>query len=214
NYSDYKDFAGVKFPVKIKQTIGDYPALDLTVTDVQMNAAVNIAIPGPILQASAPYARVASQMVADGVWHLTGGTHHSVVLEMKDHLMWVRSPMNEAPAGAVRGEAKTLSRKPINYVVATHHHSDHAGGLRAVAAEPLTILAPESNRAFLEKSLAAPSTVNPDRLAKSGKKATVEGGGGLPTLAHGAPTVHIHQAADNNHHAATIMIPLPNEKLP
>ena len=213
NYSDYKDFAGVKFPMKIKQTIGDYPALDLTVTDVQMNAAVNIAIPGPILQASAPYARVASQMVADGVWHLTGGTHHSVVIEMKDHLIVVESPLNEDRAAAVLGEVKKLSSKPIKYVVATHHHFDHAGGLRAVAAEPLTILAPESNRAFLEKSLAAPSTVNPDRLAKSGKKATVEGVGVLRTLTDGARTVDIHQVADNNHHGGIIMLHLPKEKL-
>ncbi len=33
-YSDYKDFGGVKFPTRIRQTIGAYPALDLTVSDV------------------------------------------------------------------------------------------------------------------------------------------------------------------------------------
>ena len=55
-YADYKDFGGVKFPTKIKQTIGGHPTLDLTVTDVQPNAAVNIVIPDPILQTPAPYA--------------------------------------------------------------------------------------------------------------------------------------------------------------
>src|SRR5262245_10010202 len=213
NYSDYKDFGGVKFPTKIKQTIGDYPALDLTVTDVQPNAAVNIAIPDPIVQTPAPYARVTSQAVADGVWHVTGGTHHSVVIEMKDHLIVVESPLNEDRAAAVLGEVKKLSSKPVKYVVATHHHFDHAGGLRAVAAEPLTILAPESNRAFLEKSLGAPSTGNPVRLAKSGKKGTVEGVGVLRTLTDGARTVDIHQVADNNHHGGIIMLHLPKEKL-
>src|SRR5262249_58451824 len=91
NYSDYKDFGGVKFPMKIKQTIGGHPALDLTVTDVQPNAAVNIAIPDPILQTPAPYAKVTSQSVADGVWFVSGGSHNSVLIEMKDHLILVES---------------------------------------------------------------------------------------------------------------------------
>src|SRR5437588_381806 len=43
-YSDYKDFGGVKFPTKIKQTIGAYPALELTVSDVQPNIAVDLAV--------------------------------------------------------------------------------------------------------------------------------------------------------------------------
>src|SRR5206468_1136178 len=43
-YSDYKDFAGVKFPTKIRQTIGAYPPLDLTVSDVQPNVAVDIPV--------------------------------------------------------------------------------------------------------------------------------------------------------------------------
>src|SRR4030095_559169 len=111
--------------MRIKQKIGASPALDLTVTDAQTNAAVNIAIPGPILQTPAPYARVASQLVADGVWHVTGGTHHSVVIEMRDHLIGVESPCDEARAAALLGEVKKLSSKSIKYVVATHHHFDH-----------------------------------------------------------------------------------------
>ena len=60
-YSDYKDFGGVKFPMKIKQTIGGHPTLDLTVTDVQPNAAVNIAIPDPVLQTPARALREGDQ---------------------------------------------------------------------------------------------------------------------------------------------------------
>src|SRR4029434_6014875 len=84
-YSEYKDFGGVKFPMKIRQAMLGHPVLDLAVTDVQPNAAVNIAIPAPVLEAPAPYGRVATQMVADGVWYLTGGTHHSVLIQMQGH---------------------------------------------------------------------------------------------------------------------------------
>src|SRR2546426_2742378 len=199
-YSEYKDFTGVKFPTKIRQTIGGHPALDLTVTDVQPNAAVNITIPDPILKTPHPYARVTTQMVADGVWYVTGGTHHSVVIEMKDHLIVVESPLNDERAAAVLDEVKKLSSKPIKYVIATHHHFDHSGGLRSVAAESVTIIAHDANKAFLEKALAAPATVSPDRLAKSGKKGTVEGAGARRTLTDGTRTVDIHQITDNLHH--------------
>ena len=44
-YSDYKDFGGVKFPMKIVQTQGGYPIFDLTVYDVKPNAPVTIQAP-------------------------------------------------------------------------------------------------------------------------------------------------------------------------
>jgi glyoxylase-like metal-dependent hydrolase (beta-lactamase superfamily II) len=211
-YSDYKDFGGVKFPMRIRQAVG-HLTLDLTVTDVQPNAAVDIAIPDPILQMPTPYARVTSQMVADGVWFLSGGTHNSVLIEMKDHLILVESPINDDRAAAVLGEVKKLSSKPLKYVIASHHHFDHAGGLRAVSAEGATIITHDANKAFLEKVLAAPATLSPDRLAKAGKKGTVEATGAKRTLTDGSRTVDIHQIADNIHHAGIVMVHLPKEKL-
>jgi len=213
-YSDYKDFGGVKFPTKIKQTIGAYPALELTVSDVQPNVAVDLPVPDPIRQTPAPYARVTSQMVAEGVWFLSGGSHNSALIEMKDHLILVESPLNEDRAAAVLAEVKNLlANKPIKYVVATHHHFDHTGGLRAVAADGVTVIAHDANKAFLEKALAAPATVSPDRLAKSGKKGTVEGIRDKRVLADGIRTVELIHIAGNTHHSGLIMAYLPKEKL-
>src|SRR2546425_3463651 len=205
-YSDYKDFGGVKFPTKIKQTIGAHPALELTVSDVQPNIAVDLAVPDPIRQTPAPYARVTSQMVAEGVWFLSGGSHNSALIEMSDHLMLVESPLNEERATAVLAEVKNLvANKPIKYVVATHHHFDHTGGLRAVAAEGVTVIAHDANKAFLDKALAAPATVNPDRLTKSGKKGTVEVMRDKRVLTDGIRTVELLHIAGNTHHAGLIM---------
>jgi glyoxylase-like metal-dependent hydrolase (beta-lactamase superfamily II) len=213
-YSDYKDFSGVKFPTKIKQTIGAYPALELTVSDVQPNVAVDIAVPDPVRQTPTPYARVTSQMVAEGVWFLSGGSHNSALIEMKDHLILVESPLNDDRAGAVLAEVKNLvANKPIKYVVSTHHHFDHSGGLRGVVADGATVIAHDVNKAFLDKALAAPSTVNADRLAKSGKKATVEGMRDKRVLTDGARTVELIHIAGNTHHAGLIMAYLPKEKL-
>ena len=213
-YADYKDFGGVKFPTKIKQTIGGYPALDLTVSDVQPNAAVDTSVPDPIRQTPTPYARVTTQMVADGVWFLSGGSHNSVLIEMKDHLILVESPLNEDRAAAVLAEVWSLvSSKPLKYVVATHHHFDHSGGLRAIAAEGVTVITHDVNKVFLEKALTAPATVSPDRLAKSGKKGTVESVRDKRVLTDGARTVELLHLAGNTHHSGLIVAYLPREKL-
>lgn len=97
-YADYKDFGGVKLPTKIRQSAGGHPSLELTVTDVQPNAVFDAPLPAVVGQTPNPYARVPSQMVADGVWYVTGGTHHSVVIEMKDYAIVVEGPQNDERA--------------------------------------------------------------------------------------------------------------------
>src|SRR5437879_3316008 len=213
-YLNYRDFGGVKFPTKIQQFAGGFPILELGVTDVRPNAAVTIEVPDTVRATPEPYARVTSQMVAEGVWFLSGGSHNSALIEMKDHLILVESPQNEDRAAAVLAEVKNLlANKPIKYVVATHHHFDHTGGLRAVAADGVTVIAHDANKAFLEKALAAPATVSPDRLAKSGKKGTVEGIRDKRVLADGIRTVELIHIAGNTHHSGLIMAYLPKEKL-
>jgi glyoxylase-like metal-dependent hydrolase (beta-lactamase superfamily II) len=214
-YADYKDFGGVKFPTKIKQSAGGFPIYELTVNDVKPNASVDIAIPEHVRAATAPYAAVTTQMVADGVWYITGGTHHSVAIEMKDHMILVEAPLNDQRALAVVAEVRGLAaNKPIRYVVNSHQHFDHAGGVRAVAAEGATVIAHETTRAWWDKTLAAKATVSPDHLTKSAKKpAPVEGVRDKRVLTDGARTVEIHHIAGILHDDGMLMVYLPKEKL-
>ena len=213
-YADYKDFGGVKFPGRIRQSTGGHPSLDLIVTDVRPNAAVQIAVPEPVRQGGNPYTRVATQMVADGVWYLTGGTHHSVLIEMKDHLILCEAPLNDERTLAVIAEARNLvGNKPIRYVVNSHHHFDHSGGLRAAAGEGITVITHEINRAYFERNLAAPARISPDHLAKSGKKGIVEGVKDKRVLTDGARTVEIHHITGILHDDGMLMVYLPKEKL-
>ena len=212
-YSDYKDFGGVQFPSKIEQSAGGFPSVDLTITGVRTNVAVDLDVPETVRQAASPYAKVISEKVTDGVWYVTGGSHHSAVIEMSDHLIVVEGPLNDERALAVLAEARGLSPKPIKLVVNSHHHFDHAGGLRAVAGEGITILTHEVNRPFFARVLATPATVSPDHLTRSGKKGVVEGVRDRHVVSDATREVEIHHIAGNAHHEGLLMVYLPKERL-
>jgi hypothetical protein len=135
-YTDYKDFGGIKFPTHIVQKQGGWPTLDLTVTDAKANVSnASLEVPEAVRSATPPPVRVASTKVADGVWFLGGGSHNSVLIEFKDYVAVVEGPLDENRSNAVIAEVKNLvPNKPIKYLINTHHHFDHSGGVRTYVA--------------------------------------------------------------------------------
>jgi len=113
--------------------------------------------------------------VGKGVYHVTGGTHHSLVVEMKDHLVVVDAPLYEERSLAVIAALESrFPGKPVRTVVSTHFHNDHSGGLRAYAAVGATIVAGKASEQFVQKILQAPHTYVLDSLQKEQKPGVVE----------------------------------------
>jgi glyoxylase-like metal-dependent hydrolase (beta-lactamase superfamily II) len=211
HYGPYRDFAGVKFPTKIIQYQDDLPSLNLTVTAVRANPPVNIEVPSNVR--SQPVT-VKSEKVGDGVWFIGGGSHNSVLVEMKDYLVVVEAPLGDLQSSAVMGEVKKLvANKPIKYLVNTHHHFDHSGGVRAFAAEGVTIVTHELSRPYYEKALANTWNLSPDRLAKSKKKPVFQTMGDNMVLTDGTRSVELYQILRDPHHDGIIMAYLRKEKL-
>ena len=105
--------------------------------------------------------------LAPGVQHVTGGSHHSLLVEQRDHLIVFDAPVSDAQSKWVLDTAKQkYPGKPVKYLVLTHHHMDHAGGLRAYAAQGATLVVGRGSAAHYRRVLAAPFTRNPDLASR------------------------------------------------
>lgn len=213
-YTDYRDFGGVRFPGRIVRTQGGYPVLELTVSSVSANPAVELPVPDQVRSFSPPPVNVAVEKLANGVYYLRGGSHHSVAIDQADHVVVVEGPQDETRSSAVIAKVKeSIPNKPIRYIVNSHVHFDHSGGLRAYVAEGATVVTHEMNRPYYEKAWAAPRTLNPDRLAREPRPARFETFADKHVLTDGRRSIEIHHIAGNGHNDAFAMVYLPAEKI-
>jgi glyoxylase-like metal-dependent hydrolase (beta-lactamase superfamily II) len=103
------------------------------------------------------------QELSPGVFHVTGGTHNSLLVEMSDHLIVVDAPVTDAQSMWVVNAAKQrFPGKPVRWVVLTHHHMDHAGGVRGLLAEGATLVVGQGAGQHFRRVLSSPMTRNPD----------------------------------------------------
>jgi glyoxylase-like metal-dependent hydrolase (beta-lactamase superfamily II) len=236
-YSAYKDFGALKFPTRFHHhddwddtssgnpvVRGGHHGFDITVTAVTANACGEpVSVPEAVRKATIPPVRVVSEKLGDGVYLLGGGSHHSVAVGFRDFVAVVEAPLNEERSLAVIAEVRKLfPGKTIDYVVNTHHHFDHSGGLRTyVHDEGSTIITYRGNRDFYGQevfSLKAQRTLQPDRLSLYPPEEAAEGYRFEAvveryTLSDGARTMDVHHMQGLNHVEGMLIAYLPAEKI-
>jgi glyoxylase-like metal-dependent hydrolase (beta-lactamase superfamily II) len=128
--------------------------------------------------------------------------------------MLLEAGQSEARALAYIAEAKKLvPNKPIRYVVNTHPHADHTGGLPAMVAEGATIVTQRNNEVFFERALNTPRTLLADTLAKAPKKAKVESFSDKKVYSDGTRTVELYHVSPVPHSNGMLVAYIPKEKI-
>ena len=185
--------------------------MDLTVTAVRANPPVDIQVPAHVQQRSR-----AGEIRKSGGRGLVYHRRFSIQRPDRDERLFDRrrsAARRTALAGGHGGSEKASPNKPIKYLVNTHHHFDHASGVRAYAAEGVTIVTHEVNRPYFERAALNSWNLAPDRLAKSKKKPVFQTMGDNMVLTDGTRSVELYQIVGNVHHDGIIMAYLRKEKL-
>jgi len=210
-YSDYRDFGGVRFPARIRQTQGASPVYDLAVTAVKADEPVDINVPDNVHNARE---NVTTDKVADGVWFLAGGSHNSVAIELADQIVLVETPLYDGRALAVMEAAnKLVPGKSVKTVINSHHHFDHAGGLRAAVAEGATLVTSAMAKPYFERVFANANSVSPDQLARKGGTPRITPVAGKLVLGDATRSIEVHEMQGSVHAQGFMMVWLPREKL-
>jgi glyoxylase-like metal-dependent hydrolase (beta-lactamase superfamily II) len=217
-YSDYRDLGGVRAPLRVTQKQVGMETFVATTATARANPADLAALMTPLSSAgspppAAPLPPAASEKLADGVYRITGG-YVSMAVEFRDFVVVLEGGQSDARGQAVLAETKRLfPNKRIRYVVNTHPHFDHAGGLGPFIADGITILADDNAKYFLEQALGTPRTLVGDTLAKSKKKPKVEGVVADQVVTDGARSLELHHVAGLEHSDSMLIAYLPKEKI-
>jgi glyoxylase-like metal-dependent hydrolase (beta-lactamase superfamily II) len=127
-------------------------------------------VPVPESVAAATFATsVTWDELADGVYWLGGGPANSYMVEFSDFVAVFEAPGNEQRSLAVIDTIAELAPgKPIRWVVSSHPHFDHIGGLRTYLHIGATIVAHAKNIPFLNRDVLSyePRTVAPDIVSR------------------------------------------------
>lgn len=227
-YSGWKDFGGAMAPSKIVQTRGGWPFFEVDVTAAKANPPdVATLVPAPAGRGgrgpggggpggAPPALTVTSEKLGDGLYRLTTGpgSYDSVIVEFKDYVMMLEAGQSIARGVAYVAETKKLiPNKPIRYVMNTHPHSDHTGGLPVLVAEGATIITQKNNEEFLSRALNTPRTLLDDPLAKNPKKAKVETVLEKKVYSDGTRTVEMYHVFPAPHSNGLIIAYIPKEKV-
>ena len=128
-----------------------------------------VPVPESVKQAQHPSpAQVTVEKMAEGVYLLGGGPANSYMVEFRDFVAVFEAPLSEERSLAVIEQvAKLAPKKPIRWLISSHPHFDHIGGIRTYNHIGATVVTHMINLPFLNRDVLTyrPRTVKPDILA-------------------------------------------------
>ena len=180
-YSDWKQLGdGIVFPAgwhhhdgwdderQVPLITGGHNSFGGSFPEMRVNDCSPLAVPSEVLAAEPPDHAVEATELAKGVWLLGGGSHNSVAVEFADFVSVVEAPLHEQRSLAIIDKiVELVPSKPIRFLVNTHDHYDHLGGLRTYLHVGATIVTHQRNRLFYESELLnyVPRTLEPDLVS-------------------------------------------------
>jgi hypothetical protein len=167
-----------------------------------------------------PPPAVTTTQVAQGVWDLRimnsngRGGDGGLAIEFTDHLVLFEAYGSEAQTLARIDAANTLvPGKEVTHIIVTHHHADHAAGVRAAVSRGITIVGERGNEALYREWVARSAANFPDALQRNPKPLKFLPVDGSLVLEDAMQRLEVYHVVGHPHMGNAVFAYLPRERL-
>ena len=210
DYSDYRAVNGLKLPFRTQQDGPGPERWATTLTRVDLNGPLAdslFVLPNELdVSPNLPPIR----KLSDGVYALQGG----VAVEFTDFVVvfeaYGSSPRSIGNIARVRS---AIPAKPIRYVISSHYHEDHLGGVREYAALGADFITTRDAVERLRSNLLVRHAMRPDSFSAAPKKPTIEIVDSVRVIGDATRHLELYQIGPTAHVDRILIGYLPKERI-
>jgi len=225
-FTGYLPFEGVYLPIGLTQRIDwrDQIVFSFQVDSYRIDVADLPQFPDA---PSAPFVHSAGELIVDevspGVWDVrfpdgnvlpeleaTGGA----VIEFEDYLVMMEPYASEGQTlDRIDAANALVPGKEVEYMIVSHHHSDHAAGLRAAVSRGITIIGHRRNEDLYRELVARPAVYYPDALAENPQPLRFLPVDDVLVLEDAMQRLEIYHVVGHLHMSDAVFAYLPEERI-
>jgi hypothetical protein len=158
-------------------------------------------------------------VIAEGVWDVRipgngRGGDGGAVIEFADHLVMFEPYGNERLTLArIDAANRLVPGKEVTAIITTHHHGDHAGGVRAAVSRGISIIGERENGPFYEEWINRSAVNFPDALARNPQPLKFMPVDDVLVLEDAMQRLEIYQVVGHAHMGNAVFAYLPRERM-
>jgi len=214
-YDEWRPVGKLTLPFRYTTKVGGVMLEDLRASSITIDAKLDeslfVAPEGLAKIERTPPARNVTELGKDV--YLAPGEYNSVFVVFNDYVLALEAGSdNQSSANLIARIKETAPGKPIRYLVSTHFHFDHIGGVRSFIAEGTTIVTTPDAKSVIERAALATHARRPDALSRNPRAPVIETMKGKRVFDDGAHRVELYEFS-NPHCAEMIIAWLPKEKI-
>jgi glyoxylase-like metal-dependent hydrolase (beta-lactamase superfamily II) len=220
-FPGYRTVEGIHVPTGYKQIVGGVLAADVKYAEVSINQPVDesaFEVPfGYRDIAPPPTAPPRVVELAKDVYMVEGLAnfgYNFFFVAFDEYIVAYDASVNRAvSAQAIAQMKQKVPDKPVRYLVLSHHHDDHAGGIRAFIDEGATVVTTAANRSYLEQMASTVSTLGAGGPPGEPAEPKFEFVDGKLVLEDDGHVVEIYDIGPSPHADEMLIFYLPKEKI-